>query len=241
MKKSSSTLSSRFYFVSVYHPLFLSPGISLSSSISISLPYSLSLSLCHSLSLHLCLTLSVSHISLCLTLSLSHTHTPIYLSTFFSYIIWQGALQLQLVSLRGWRRRYWRFWRECLGNADEDRSVGPGSIFVLQVLFNYTVSFSCLIFFFLSLSSIFLRIFLILQLFDNKYISFFYFFFSSFNFKSARSRSGGEARGDRCRKSTGGAKQIVRGERDDIHRTKCFTDIAINRINFISMEIYFLL
>ena len=75
MKKSSSTLSSRVYFVSVNHPLFLSPGISLSSSISLSFSLTLSLSLCHSLSLHLCLTLSVSHISLCLTLSLSHTHT----------------------------------------------------------------------------------------------------------------------------------------------------------------------
>ena len=177
MKKSSSTLSSRFYFVSVYHPLFLSPGISLSSSISISLPYSLSLSLCHSLSLHLCLTLSVSHISLCLSLSLSHTHTPIYLSTFFSYIIWQGALQLQLISLRGWRRRYWRFWRERLGNADEDRSVGPGSVFVLQVLFNYTVSFSCLILFFPSLSSIFLRFMILNFSYSTTIWQQIYFFF----------------------------------------------------------------
>ena len=77
MKKSSSTLSSRVYFVSVNHPLFLSPGISLPYSLSLFLPYSLSLSLSVSLSLslHLCLTLSVSHVSLTLSLSLSHTHT----------------------------------------------------------------------------------------------------------------------------------------------------------------------
>ena len=179
MKKSSSTLSSRFYFVSVYHPLFLSPGISLSSSISISLPYSLSLSLSVSLSLSPSLShsLCLSCFSHSLSLSLSHTHTPIYLSTIFSYIIWQGALQLQLISLRGWRRRYWRFWRECLGNADEDRSVGSGSIFELQVLFNYTGSFSCLILFFLSLSSIFLHFMILNFSYSTTIWQQIYFFF----------------------------------------------------------------
>ena len=100
MKKSSSTLSSRFYFVSVYHPLFLSPGISLSSSISISLPYSLSLSLCHSLSLHLCLTLSVSHVSL--TLSLTHTHTHTNLSVHFLQLYYLARSSSITTHLSSW-------------------------------------------------------------------------------------------------------------------------------------------